>query len=53
MVATSFTPAVSLLNVGQIEGSEDFFFYEQGITPSIGRLMRAVDEERLAIAKAF
>ncbi len=46
-------PAVSLLNVARIESPEDFFFYEQGVTPSVGRLMKAVDDERLAIAKAL
>jgi opine dehydrogenase len=46
-------PAVSLLNVGRIESPEDFYFYEDGVTPSVGRMMKAVDEERLAIAKAM
>lgn len=46
-------PAVSLLNVGRIESSTDFFFYEEGITQSVGKLMEAVDKERMAIADAF
>ena len=46
-------PAVSLLNVGRIESPEDFFFYEEGVTPGVGRLMQAVDEERMAIAEAL
>ncbi|MEL7118805.1 MAG: NAD/NADP octopine/nopaline dehydrogenase family protein [Bacteroidota bacterium] len=46
-------PAVSLLNVGRIESPEDFFFYEQGVTPAVGRLMEAVDKERMAIASAY
>ncbi|NNF81947.1 MAG: opine dehydrogenase, partial [Flavobacteriaceae bacterium] len=46
-------PAISLLNVGRIESPEDFLFYEQGVTPAGGRLMKAVDEERMAIAKAL
>lgn len=46
-------PAVSLLNVGRIEGPDDFLFYEEGVTPGVGRLMAAVDEERLAIADAL
>ena len=46
-------PAISLLNVGRIESPEDFLFYEQGVTPAGGRLMKAVDEERMAIAKAM
>ena len=46
-------PAISLLNVGRIESPEDFLFYEQGVTPAGGRLMKAVDEERMAIAQAI
>jgi len=46
-------PAVSLLNVGRIESPQDFFFYEEGITPAVGKLMEAVDKERMAIAEAF
>lgn len=46
-------PAVSLLNAARIESPEDFLFYEQGVTPGVGRLMQAVDAERLAIAEAL
>jgi opine dehydrogenase len=46
-------PAVSLLNVGRIESPDDFLFYEEGVTPAAGRLMEAVDKERIAIAKAY
>lgn len=46
-------PAISLLNVGRIESPEDFLFYEQGVTPAGGRLMKALDDERMAIAQAI
>lgn len=46
-------PFVSLLNVGRIESPGDFLFYEEGISPSAGKLMGAVDLERMAIAEAF
>ena len=46
-------PAISLLNVGRIESPEDFLFYEQGVTSAGGRLMKAVDDERMAIAQAM
>ena len=47
-------PAVTLLNTGLLERTGgDFFFYEEGVTPSVGRLIRAVDGERLEIAKAL
>ena len=44
-------PAGVLLNAGRIEYSRgDFYFYEEGITPGVCRLIYAVDQERRAIA---
>ena len=47
-------PAVTLLNAALIERTGgDFMFYEEGITEAVGRLIKAVDDERLAIARAL
>jgi opine dehydrogenase len=47
-------PAVTLLNAGLLERTGgDFLFYEDGVTESVGRLIEAVDGERLAIAAAL
>ena len=47
-------PAVTLMNAGLLERTGgDFLFYEEGVTPASGRLMEAVDTERLAIATAL
>ncbi len=47
-------PAVTLLNASLIDRTEgDFLFYEEGVTPASGRLMEAVDRERLAIGRAL
>jgi opine dehydrogenase len=47
-------PAVTLLNAGLLERTGGgFLFYEEGVTESVGRLIEAVDEERLAIARAL
>ncbi len=47
-------PAGVLLNAGRIERSRgDFYFYEEGVTPGVCRLIRAVDSERLAIARSL
>ena len=47
-------PAGVLLNAGRIERSRgDFYFYEEGVTPSVCRLIYAVDGERLAVARAL
>jgi opine dehydrogenase len=45
-------PAITLMNVAAIERTGgDFYFYEDGVTPAVGRLVEAVDRERLAIAE--
>ncbi len=47
-------PAVSLCNVALIERTGgDFLFYEEGVTDGVGRVIEAVDNERLAIAEAL
>jgi len=47
-------PAVTLLNAALIERtSGGFLFYEEGITQGVGRLIEAVDQERLNIAAAL
>ena len=47
-------PAGVLLNAGRVERSRgDFYFYDEGVTPGVCRLIYAVDRERLAIAKAL
>jgi opine dehydrogenase len=45
-------PAVSLLNAALIERSQgDFRFYEEGVTPAVGRVIKAIDQERIAIGQ--
>ena len=45
-------PAVTLLNSALIERTQgDFLFYEEGVMPCVGRLMKKVDDERIAIGK--
>jgi opine dehydrogenase len=40
------------LNVALIERTNgDFLFYEEGVTKSVGRLIKAVDDERIEIGK--
>jgi opine dehydrogenase len=44
-------PAVTLLNAGLLERTGGgFLFYEEGVTEAVGRLIEAVDSERLAVA---
>jgi opine dehydrogenase len=45
-------PAVTLANAARIEGTAgDFLFYEEGVTDSTGRLIEALDKERIAIGE--
>ncbi len=45
-------PAGVLLNAGRVEYSRgEFYFYEEGVTPAVARVITQVDDERRAIAK--
>jgi len=45
-------PAVTLSNAARIEMTGgDFLFYEEGVSDSVGRLIEALDIERIAIGK--
>ena len=47
-------PPATLCNVGRIEATKgDYYHYYDGISPSVGRLIDALDRERLAIAAAL
>ena len=47
-------PVITLLNTALIERTKgDFLFYEEGVTPAVGRLIRAIDQERIAIGQAL
>lgn len=44
----------ALMNAGWIEATKgDFYFYAQGMSPSVSRVTEKVDQERLAIAHAY
>ncbi|MEM1411879.1 MAG: NAD/NADP octopine/nopaline dehydrogenase family protein [Pseudomonadota bacterium] len=45
-------PAVTLSNAARIEMTGgDFLFYEDGVSDSVGRLIEALDQERIAIGE--
>jgi len=47
-------PPALLLNVGRVESTGgDYYHYYDGITPSVGRLIDALDRERVAVAAAL
>jgi opine dehydrogenase len=47
-------PPGAVLGAAWIEATEgDFTFYVQGMTPGVARVMRALDQERLAVAVAY
>ena len=46
-------PCITTLNAARIEGPGDFFFYEEGVTPGVGRLLKAIDDERIALGAAL
>ncbi|MEW5921361.1 MAG: NAD/NADP octopine/nopaline dehydrogenase family protein [Bacillota bacterium] len=46
-------PAPSILNTGRIEYADDFYLYREAMTPSVRRVMVAVDRERQAVREAW
>ncbi|NLX63052.1 MAG: opine dehydrogenase, partial [Tissierellia bacterium] len=45
-------PPITLLNAGLVERTGgNFYFYEEGVTPAVGRLIEGLDKERIAIGK--
>lgn len=47
-------PAQALCNAGWLEHTKgDYYFYYEGTTPSVARVIEAVDRERLALAAAL
>ncbi len=43
----------TLLNIGKVEGKEPWKFYLSGLTPSIIRVIEAIDAERLELERAL
>jgi len=49
-----FHPALALLNSGWVESTHgDFQFYIDGVTPSVARLLEALDRERVTVASSL
>lgn len=49
-----FHPALTLLNAGWIEATHgDYQFYIDGVTPSVARVLEALDRERITVAAAL
>ncbi|MCX6047120.1 MAG: NAD/NADP octopine/nopaline dehydrogenase family protein [Chloroflexi bacterium] len=47
-------PAGVLMNAGRVEYARgEFYFYEEGVTPTVAQVIYAVDAERRAIGQAF
>jgi opine dehydrogenase len=47
-------PAIMLGNIGAIERlGSDHHFYSEGVTPTVAKLVEAVDRERIALGKAL
>lgn len=45
-------PSVTLLNAALVERTNgDFYFYEEGVTPAVGRMIESLDKERIEIGK--
>ena len=52
-IGAIFHPGPTLLNIARIEGKEKFRHYIDGISPCVGTLLEAIDQERCAVAAAL
>ncbi|MEW5759506.1 MAG: NAD/NADP octopine/nopaline dehydrogenase family protein [Candidatus Thermoplasmatota archaeon] len=53
-IGAVFHPTISLLNAGRIEDEHaDFEFYLEGVMPSVGKVLEAVDRERVNVGAAL
>ena len=49
-----FHPALTVLNTGRIESTHgDYQFYIEGVTPSVARVLEALDRERVTVASSL
>lgn len=49
-----FHPALTILNSGRIESTNgDYQFYIDGVTPSVARVLEALDRERVTVASSL
>jgi len=49
-----FHPTITLLNAGWIEATHgDYQFYIDGVTPSVARVLEALDRERVTVASSL
>jgi opine dehydrogenase len=46
-------PVLALTNLARIDRAEPFAIYTDGVSPAVGRLIEALDRERLALAAAL
>lgn len=52
-IGAIFHPGPTLLNIARVEGKEKFRHYVDGISPCVGTLLEAIDQERCAVAAAL
>jgi len=53
-IGAIFHPAVTVLNAARIESTRgDFDYYIEGITPSVAKVLEAMDRERVGVAEAL
>lgn len=53
-IGAIFHPAITVLNAARIEATHgEFDYYTEGVTPSVARVLEALDAERVAVAEAL
>ncbi|HID06965.1 MAG TPA: NADP transhydrogenase subunit alpha, partial [Armatimonadetes bacterium] len=53
-IGAIFHPAITVLNAARIESAHgEFNYYTEGASPSVARVLEALDKERVAVAEAL
>jgi opine dehydrogenase len=52
-IGSIFHPALTILNAGWIEDDAEFQFYHEGATPSVVKVLEAIDKERVLVAETL
>lgn len=52
-IGSVFHPTLCVLNSGWIEDISEFQFYVDGVTPSVAKVLEAIDSERVTVAEAL
>lgn len=52
-IGAMFHPSIFLFNLSRIDNASKFYFYKEGVSPSLANFIEKLDQERILISKAY